>query len=711
MKEPASDLATLVLAVVIAALARVTGFVGLTASYATAWMIVNAARAFGWSPASLSWSRSSVALVLALVLVVPVRDLAMRARAIAETEGLASPMEHLADRRALEASPAIAPGLVSTDRPQTFFVRADGAHVRVRFGPSLPWIEAEGMGHGVFRIDYDPRRDGAPQGHQTIATLEVDGSGSDRSMIAATPLAHPRWLRLSPDRSRACVPSEETDEVVVIAIGGEGERIETLDGPTDCAIDDDGALRVAHRWDARLLRLDAARARTTREIGPALAIAGTLVAHPHDVENLETGQRTSFEGEPLFLVASDARVYLATRSPAAILALDADGSLLARRALSTPAVHLTADEGAVFVALADYASDARPNLGNHFVQDRIASFDPRTLALRDDHLTAWRTERQDHAGDVDRGASPLGISRTPRGTSWIAFAGTDEIEELGGPSPRVIDTARLGLSAPFSVVELADRSLVVSSPSSGGLALLSPRGELVRTIALAPSDADLLASDRDALQLRFGERAFYEATRAGVSCQSCHLHGGTDGASNNIGGRIAAPTLDVRGLAGTSPYLRDGSYPRIRDLHEVAQTEYRGYRESAGDRGATIEAWLRTQPLPPTDARRDPALEREGLGVFFDAGCPACHAPPAFTSLGLHAIEAVFPDAPTRTEGRLLDVPSLRGVGASAPYLYDARARSLREVFTEQNRADRHGHTRELDVHALEALEAFLRSL
>jgi hypothetical protein len=305
----------------------------------------------------------------------------------------------------------------------------------------------------------------------------------------------------------------------------------------------------------------------------------------------------------------------------------------------------------------------------------------------------------------------MGLFATTRGTQWVAFSGTDEIEELGGAAPHVIDLAPLGVSAPHAVVELADGTIVVTSPSSGRIAVLDHDGALLRSIELAPGDRELLRGDAASLQLRYGERAFYEATRSGVSCESCHLHGGTDGATHNIGGRVAAPTLDVRGLLGTSPYLRDGSYPRIRDLDEVARTEYRGYRLPAGDRGANVEAWLRTQAIPPTFVARDAMREREGLDVFFRAGCPDCHAAPAFTSLGSHAIEAVFPDAPRASQGRLLDVPSLRAVAVSAPYLFDGRAATLEAIFDEHNRADRHGHTRALDASERAALMTFLRSL
>lgn len=726
MKDRAADLATLVIAIVIAGLVRADGAVALVASYAGAWALVNTARWLGWPREPIVTTRLGVAIVSAIVVVVPLRDLGSRWRGIAEHEALGSPLEHVRDRLALEDDPAIAPGLVSGDRPQTFFLRASGAHVRVRFGAA--WIEAEGLGHGVFRLEYDPRVHGALErgAHEARVTIEVDGSEHVRTLLAVTPRAHPRWLRTSPDRRRACVPSEETDEVVVIGVTGEPERVEALDGPTDCAIEDDGTLYVAHRYAAEVLRRGPSGARDTLDaggpgaVGLAMLADAPCVAREGDrpeVRCLTGAGALAIEGTPLFLSATpDAgALVLATRSPATLVRIDAREGVLgvgASRALTLAPFHLGVDD-TIDLALGDFDEEGRAQLGNHFAQDRVASFDLAQLALVHDRLTAWRTDRQDHAGDVDRGAGPMGVSRSPRGTLWVAFAGTDEIEELGGAlaAPRVIDTARLGVSAPFSAVELADGTLLCTSPSSGVVAQLARDGALIRSTALAGPDAALLREDPDALQLRFGERAFYEATRSGVSCQSCHLHGGTDGARHNIGGRIAAPTLDVRGLIGTSPYLRDGSYPRLRDLHEVALTEYRGYREAAGDRAATLEAWMRTLPPPRTFEPREPVREREGLDVFVRAGCPECHAAPAFTSLGLHAIQAVFPDAPARTEGRLLDVPSLRGLAASAPYLYDGRAATLASVFVDHNGHDRHGHTQALSSDQRAALVTFLRSL
>lgn len=727
VKERWPDLATLVLAIVLASVGRAASFAGLLLAYALAWVVVNVARARGLPREPVRISPMAIGFASLVVLAAPVADLGRHAHALLETEGLSAPIEHLEDRLALEADPAIAPPIVPGDRPLTYFVRASGQHVRVRFAEGHPPVEAESLGHGVFRVDYDPRAHGAPDAHahEARVVIDVDGLVTERTLAAVTPLPHPRWAHASPDRARACVPSEETDEVVVLDARADA-RIETLDGPTDCAIDGEGATWITHRYADAIARAQGdARASIAlgRRGAVSIAVAGehVLVLVDDEAPSLLVLDRASgvvratlpLEGHPLFVVADDARAYVATRGPARLLAIEHTPSprVVATRLLTTPAVHLAlAPDRTIAAALTDYVDDGTPHLGNHYVEDRIARFDGE-LALVADQRTAWRSPRQDHAGDVDRGASPLGISFSTRGTTWVAFAGTDEIEELGGAEPRVIDTAPLGLSAPFSAVELAGGVLVVTSPSSGRIALLTPDGEAARTIALAPDDRALLHDDPTTLQLRFGERAFYEATRSGIACQSCHLHGGTDDATHNIGGHLAAPTLDVHGLAGTSPYLRDGSYPRLADLHEVAVTELRGFRTRAGDRGATLEAWMRSLPSAPTFVPRDAEAERRGLDVFVRAGCTDCHPAPAFTSLGLHAIDAVFPDAPRHREGRVLDVPSLRGVSASAPYLYDGRAPTLRALFTDHNRSDRHGHTAALDDGERAALEAFLRSL
>jgi hypothetical protein len=734
-------------------------FAELLASGALAWLVVEVlarrTRGAAATATTPTASRALVALLVALALGV----LFPRLGDLRERESFQGLGEHLGDRLRLERAVALHPPLVVDARPQRFYVHAEGANtVRVTLAPGVRALAAASLGHGLFRVDYDPRAHGAPtRGGEVDAMLEVDGATHTRAVQVVRALAHPRALHASPGGRRACTTSEETDEAFVVDAAGALVRWPTRDGPTDCAWLDASTLAITHRHDARVAFVSLAdRSESTLAIGPgaqrlALSADGTrlaiALAAPSarvrgevvlvDVPGRRIAARTALAGTPDFLAfAGDARtLVVAQRAPGALLRLTHEGDALhlaASRPLLAPATSFTALDGGarVLVAATDWSETGTSHLGNHFIQDQLLTVDARTLALVGQRFTATRSARQDAAGDVDRGLSPIGLSPKRDGDWLVAFAGSDELALVSpqGAPTRSFDVAALGLSAPHSVVALRGPDgpvLVATSPSSGFVAVLDAQTGAPRALhRLAPDDRALLRADPDALARRYGERAFYEGTRAGIACQSCHPHGGTDGMAHNIGGRVLAPTLPLFGLAGTSPYLRDGSYPRVADLLEVAEHRYRGYRESAGDRGATLDAWVRSLPLPAPylaaahaatgDSSPSPdavsAAERRGLDAFVRAGCSSCHAFPAFTNLGRHAARSVFPRA-HHAPGASLDTPSLRAVSHRERFLHDGRARSLASIFDEHDPDGRHGRARELDAVARADLVTFLESL
>lgn len=726
----AVDALAIVLALVIAALARVDSWAGLGATFVAAWLLLELASRSRRGRATLARTRSSRA-VLPLLAVVSF-SLWTSSTRLLEREGLLELGPRLADRLRLASDPAIAPPLVRTDRPQTFFVRArEGAHVRVRFGSLAR--EAEPLGHGVYRVDLDPFGAdlGEPESSNLPVAIDVDGASEELALPWTSPLPRPRIGRASSDGGRVCVVSEETDEVRVGALGVL-ERRSVGDGPVGCAFVGEHLL-VAHRYDSALLWLGAARASDRLDIGPgAVGIAASgrfaLVARDADVDEVVVVDvtrravlgRAAIAGVPLAVAAIDeTSAVLSTRSPASIVRidLDADEVVLRVRPLAMPAAALAVspDRRSVVLATTDFSDDAGENTGNHYVEDQLVWLDAESLEARRIEPTARRTARQDHAGDVDRGLSPAALAFDDDGALFVAFAGSHELGVFPPDRPaRWADLASVA-PVPDGVAVVGDR-VVVTSRTYGVLVEIDRSSlETLRLERWAPDDATLLRSAPHRLRLRLGERSFWEGTRAGVACQSCHLDGATDGAAHNIGGRVLAPTLDVRGLAGTSPFLRDGSYPRLGDLHEVAVLEYRGYRAPAGDRRATLEAYLASLPIPFVFGARDPERERRGLDVFFRAGCARCHAPPAFTNLSRHLEVALFPDRTVaRGEGapsRSLDVPPLRNLRESAPYLVDGRARTLRDVLTTENRANRHGDTAALTSDELDDLLTFLESL
>lgn len=658
--------------------------------------------------------------LLTLAVVGPTVGVAIqRGHALAENEGLLGLGEHLGDRWAVERTPAIAPAVVFTDRPQRFYIHSPNAEsVQLEGAGFESALEAEPLGHGLFRVDHDPATDGAlAEGEVTIRSGD---SAARRPVERVVPTAHPRRLCTNPSRTLAAAVSEETDAFVVVDDEGFVAAHDTADRPRDLAFVDDARVAVVSSEGVALVdarrgetvhrrALDAAVAIARAEGAPLAGGAPLLVAVGGAIpgllalgSELEPRRVAVLPEAPDALVCTSLGCVVALRRRASVVVFE--GSARVELPLGRPAVALAASgERTVLAAVTDY-HPGEPHLGNHFVQDQLLTIDLREHAVTARRPTAWRSPRQAAAGDVDRGLSPMGLDAHGDALA-IAFAGSDEIEVLrpGSPVPAVVDLAGTPLVAPQGVLRLADGTLVVASPAAGALGLF--RGGTLTT--LVQLEAPEERSTAQALRLR-GEHSFYEGTRSGVACQSCHLHADTDHVLRNIGGRRLAPTLTVRGIAGTAPYLRDGSYPRIADLTHLSTTLLGGWLRPEPGRGAALDAYVRALPRPaPKDVPL--ARVRAGLDVFVRAGCPSCHAFPAFTSLASVPQGTLFPDSGALEADERLDVPSLLSVGARGPFLADGRAPTLRSVFDETG--ERHGDTAGLDDGDLDALVAFLESL
>lgn len=670
----------------------------LVGAYLVAWLAV------GLLQLRLAWWSAALLIALGASWLVSHGD------ALLDGEAIRSTPHHLQDRWRLEHLPSIAPPLVRADQPQRFVVHApDASEVRVRLGPRGRTLEGIALGHGVFRVSYDPRRDGrVADGDETQGWISVDGALHARTLEHVVPTPHPRWFCRSPDGMLAATPSEDTDELIVVRPDGTLRRIDVGDGPSDCTFLAPNRVLVSHRWGPTLWLIDPTRERVMRriEVGPAhrLASDDTRVAVARDdhvaVLDHEWGEiaRVDVRADWIALV-DDALVASASRPAALHRARAVDGWAPSDPlALGRPAVTMTTAPGGVVLATTDFRSDGRAHGGNHFVQDQLLHVDVESWRVTRQTLTPRRSARQGSAGNIDRGASPMGIEALADGTMRIAFAGTDEAWRTGGdaePSMELLD-----VQAPHGIVSFASGAWSVSSPATGVIGTKTAQGWRLEAL-----------DDLGTHARRRGERNFYETTRSGVSCQSCHLHAHTDYVMRNIGGRRLAPTLSVRGVAATSPYLRDASYPRIRDLDHLSQTLLRGFLRPAR-RGADLEAYVRSLPrvLPPRND--DLERERRGLDAFVRALCPTCHSFPAFTNLAQIPLGALFPERlEAMTADETLDVPSLLSVSTHGPYLSDGRAETIEEVLRDQNPANRHGDTDALSDDELNDLVYFLEGL
>lgn len=217
-----------------------------------------------------------------------------------------------------------------------------------------------------------------------------------------------------------------------------------------------------------------------------------------------------------------------------------------------------------------------------------------------------------------------------------------------------------------------------------------------------------------------GRRLFYSAVDArvtepefgGVSCSSCHPNGGADGLTWVLPQQtfnswdtqrtgVARNTPPLWGVTNTAPYHWDGALADLPAFSSRMVTQMGGRGISSND-VKDLSAYMATVSPPdnPAVGRLAPGLIARGEALFAER-CESCHKGPTFTD-GL---------AHTTTLSNLprLDTPSLKGVFATAPYLHDGSAATLRMMLTSRTTIFEHDQ-RLMSSADLEAIEAFVQT-
>ncbi len=310
---------------------------------------------------------------------------------------------------------------------------------------------------------------------------------------------------------------------------------------------------------------------------------------------------------------------------------------------------------------------------------------------------------------------------------------------------KVIEYNEKGVVAERALLELPDGPTGIAVTRDGRTALVNNRWD--RSISqLAVEDASHLRVVKTVKrtaepwdeQLILGARVFHNTrdTRMTpdrwLSCGTCHLDGAmiSDTIVWEFSQKKDSPVLlntkDLSLSGGTSPpLLANGKF------HSVQEEEHfvRGFLQGTGfvdgeldegedptgkskemDAVAAYVLSLRPRPnphmdgdLPRTEIRQ--AAQR-GRELFFDrrVRCASCHRGPNWTRSGTDDPPKLY-DVGTGIEG---DVPSLRHLWDTAPYLHDGRAKTLLEVRSLCKPGDGHGNTRHLTEQELGDLIQFL---
>jgi YVTN family beta-propeller protein len=329
--------------------------------------------------------------------------------------------------------------------------------------------------------------------------------------------------------------------------------------------------------------------------------------------------------------------------------------------------------------------------------------------------------------DVDLGAAnPWGVACTADGkTLVVAHAGTHEVSVVDrlalhakldrlAKGEKVSEASVTSADVPNDLSFLVDLRRRIKLPGNGprGLALatnlayvaqyfsdtlavvdLSPDArQAPRSIALGPEVKISIA--------RKGEILFNDAGmcfQQWQSCVTCHPDARVDGLNWDLLNDGLGNPKNTRSMLlshKTPPVMSHGvrgnAETAVRSGIKFIQFVVRPESDAQA-----IDEYLKSlAPVPSpylVNGRLSPSAKR-GKRVFEKAHCAACHPSPLFTDLKLYDVgtgKGMDKQSP-------FDTPTLVEVWRTAPYLYDGRSATMRDVITTDNPDDQHGQTKNL---------------
>ena len=231
--------------------------------------------------------------------------------------------------------------------------------------------------------------------------------------------------------------------------------------------------------------------------------------------------------------------------------------------------------------------------------------------------------------------------------------------------------------------------------------------------------------------LRRGERLFFTADYAfqgQFGCSNCHLDSTIDGLQWDLEpdgfGKDIVDNRSLEDLSGTEPFKWNGGNPDMPTECGPRTEKFFFRSQSFTDHELTdLVTFVYSLPYRPNRYRLangelTPAQER-GKAIFERTTdkngkpipqtnqCAYCHSGPKFTNQKQLDVGT----GKSTDRSPVLDVPHLRNVAYSAPYLHDGSARSLEEIWTVFNPKDTHGVSNDLTKDELNDLIEYLKTL
>ncbi len=343
--------------------------------------------------------------------------------------------------------------------------------------------------------------------------------------------------------------------------------------------------------------------------------------------------------------------------------------------------------------------------------------------------------------DVDLGAAnPWGVTCSPDGKLiCVTHAGTHEVSVIDraalhqklekiAKGEKVTEASSSADDVPNDLSFLVGirRRLKLSGNGPRGLALLGAKvyaaeyfTDSIGVVDINPDNRPNarslpLGPSKPVTVVRKGEMFFNDADlcfQHWQSCASCHPDSRADGLNwDLLNDGIGNPknTKSMLLAHQTPPAMISG----IRDSAEMAvRAGIRSIQFAVRpeEDAVAIDEYLKSlKPVPSpylVAGKLSPAAER-GKVLFTKAGCATCHTPPLYTNLKEYDIGT----GKGMEKDKKLDTATLIECWRTAPYLYDGRAATMKDVLTRFNSGDKHGATSGLNEGQTNDLAEFVLS-
>lgn len=333
-------------------------------------------------------------------------------------------------------------------------------------------------------------------------------------------------------------------------------------------------------------------------------------------------------------------------------------------------------------------------------------------------------------------ANPWGVACSADGKQLcITHAGTHEMSVIDRTAlHRKLDEARTSATLSPTIAVADDLTFLDGVRRRVPLAGKGPRGvAVVGAIAYAaeyftdslgaldlradaPEARSLaLGPDKPLTSSRLGEMMFHDARRCfqnWQSCATCHPGGRADALNWDLLNDGIGNPKNNRSLLYADkrkPVMSLGARESSKEAVHAGFKAIQFAQVSDEENAAVLEYLKGLKPVPSphlVNGKLSPAAQR-GKKIFASAGCGKCHSGEYYTDLkGYNLGYGIGPD-----RGKPFITAPLQETWRTAPYLYDGRAATMREVFTTFNKNDQHGVTTNLTTEQLDELVEYVLSL